>query len=293
LASWSSAGLALPVSGTAREPSASTDRTAGVYGAAAQANVGIADGGRANFSGDTTIQGALLETPAHGNNSISGTTIVGGMNENFAFTSAIAGASAGLATAKALTCNMGALCGTALSPGASDTITPLNPGGQNVLTVSSINLNGVTVTLGDGGNSATTWVILDSGDFSTSGGSFPPGQGIALSTGLTALSALIVVDGKVATSGGGNNTGGGATQIDAVLVVPTGTASFTPGSVTGEVIGGANITFASGGQVHSPETPPPPPPVPEPSSLLLLAGGLFGLAGMFGGRRWKARAPQA
>jgi hypothetical protein len=38
---------------------------AGVYGTATQANIGIADGGRANFSGTTLIQGMLDEASTH------------------------------------------------------------------------------------------------------------------------------------------------------------------------------------------------------------------------------------
>ena len=124
-------------------------------------------------------------------------------------------------------------------------------------------------------------MILDSGDLSTSGGTFPPGEGIALGALLTPFSDLIIVDGKVATSGGGNNTGGGSTFINGVLVVPTGTANFSPGRVNGEVIGGADMSFVSGAQVHVPvppvtPPPPPPPPIPEPESIVLLGTALFG-----------------
>ena len=57
---------------------------------------------------------------------------------------------------------------------------------------------------------------------------------------------LIIVEGKVSTSGGLNNE----SQIEGVLIVPTMTAQISPGKVVGEVIiGGKQVTFVSGGSV--------------------------------------------
>ena len=69
--------------------------------------------------------------------------------------------------------------------------------------------------------------------------------------------------------------------IRPIREVPTGTANFSPGRVNGEVIGGADMSFVSGAQVHVPvppitPPPPPPPPIPEPASIVLLGTALLG-----------------
>jgi hypothetical protein len=225
---------------------------AGVSGNASQANVGIASSGSANFSGTTTIVGALYESSTHGGNSFSQTTIAGqactnsscpGLEiNNTMLTQAATDAATGLATTSGLACNMGSLCGSALTSGG--VINPANPGGQNVLSLSSINLNHATVTLG--GPAGTTWVLLDSGNLTLNSGT------IALASGLTPFSDLIVVNGKVSTAGGLNNE----SVIQGVVLAPTGTAQLSPGMISGEVIAGGNqVSFSGGGAVNVPPQP--------------------------------------
>jgi hypothetical protein len=194
-------------------------------------------------------------------------TINGGIVlNNSLLTSAAIAAAAGLAAANALSCNMGAVCGSTLNLGGnvSMTINPMNPG-QNVLIVSSINLgNGANLTLG--GPAGTNWVIIDTGGLTLNSGT------ISLASGLTPANDLIVVDGNASSSGGLNNE----SVINGVLVVPTGTAHFSPGMINGELIaGGSTVTFVSGGSVNT------GPSVPEGASsagMLLIAFAVCGIA---------------
>ena len=212
------------------------------------ANLGIAGTGRLQAS-SVSIDGTYFKGSLTGTDSISHTTIYGGIqtgpdvDSNLA--SAASAASAGLAAARALPCNMGALCNTALT--SSMAIDPVYPGGQNVVVVTSIRLgNRANVTLG--GSPGTNWVVIVAGNLTLNSAS------ISLAYGLTPLNGLLVVNGDVSTSGGLNNE----SAIDGVLIVPTGTAHFSPGMINGEMITGGNqVAFASGASVSTPG------PVPE------------------------------
>lgn len=240
---------------------------AGVYGTATQANIGIGGTGQASgWGGGTphpTVGGRLYYTSSNTGINTSGVTIGGGTQQNNALLSNAANDAAhGLAFALSLIRNMPGVSGI----NTSQTINPINPGGQNVLYVGSggINLgNHETLTLG--GPAGTNWVIVDTGNLILNSGT------IALAAGLTPFNDLIIVKGKIATSGGLNNE----SVINGVLVDPKGTAQFSPGMLNGELIdGGSQITFVSGGSVNVPR---PPASVPEPSILLLLGSGLAGL----------------
>jgi hypothetical protein len=151
-------------------------------------------------------------------------------------------------------------CGGSLSN--SVTITPGNVGGQNVLILSSINLgNGATVTLGDGGNANTSWVIEDEGDLKTSHSSIIAQNG-------NVKSVLVEVNGQEHTTGGLNQE----SILDCYYIVPTGTAQNSPGLIDGELIaGGSQITFVSGESVVSGGSlVTVPEPMYEPFSALLV-----------------------
>jgi hypothetical protein len=208
------------------------------------ANLGIAGTGRLQAS-SVTIDGAYFKGSITATDSISNTTIAGGIQMgsevDSTLASAASAASAGLAAARALSCNMGALCNTALT--SSLTIDPVNDGGQNVLIVSSIRLgNRANITLA--GSAGTNWVVIVTGGLTLNSAS------ISLASELTPPNNLIVVNGDVSTSGGLNNE----SSIDGVLIVPTGTVHFSPGMINGEVITGGNqVAFASGATVNTPQ----------------------------------------
>lgn len=241
---------------------------AGVYGSGASlahANVGIAGTGQASGWGggnpQPTIDGTLYYTSNNTGINTNGVTVVGGEVENNSLlATAASDASTGLSDAEALPCTgsenvAGAVfvpCGGQINSSSTNTtiyVVPVNQTGQNVLDVSQINLgNGDTLFLG-GTNSlpsgacpstTPTWVIRVSGNLTLNSAAIKTGNCI------TGVNVLIIVEGNVSTSGGLNNE----SRINAVVVVPTGTAHFSPGLVDPEVIvGGNQVTFVSGGSI--------------------------------------------
>lgn len=219
-------------------------------------NIGIAGTGQASgWGGGTpqpTVDGTLYYTSSNTGINTDGVTIEGGTVENNSLlATAASDASNGLAAALSLSCNMGALCGTAItSSGTNQTIdiAPVNPGGQNVLVVSKINLGNHdslllacdSPTVSGGRPCKTNWVVVVEGNLTMNSGIITWGEGMYIPN------VLIIVEGSVATSGGLNNE----SEIEGVLIVPTMTAHFSPGKVVGEVIvGGKQVTFVSGGSV--------------------------------------------
>jgi hypothetical protein len=211
------------------------------------ASVGITGPGSLQAS-SVEINGSYYKGSNTGHDSISNTLIGGdilaGPDIDSALQDATSAAASGLAAANSLTCNMGPLCNTALT--SSMTIEPVNPGGQNVLIVSSINLgNHVSVTLD--GPAGTDWVVIVSRNMTLNSAM------ITIAPALTTSNVLIVVNGSVSTSGGLNNE----CVLNGLLVVPTGTIHFSPGLIYGEVITGGNqAAFASGASVVTPHPMP-------------------------------------
>ncbi len=214
-------------------------------------NIGIAGTSQASGWGggspQPTVDGTLYYASSNTGINTNGVDILGGtVEDNSLLAQAASDASHGLASALSLSCNMGALCATAIN--GSLGIAPVNPGGQNVLVVSQINLgNRQTLllacdspTVSGGRPCKTNWVVVVEGNLTLNSGTITWGEGMYIPN------VLIVVEGSVSTSGGLNNE----SQIEGVLVVPTMTAHFSPGKVVGEVItGGKQITFVSGGSV--------------------------------------------
>jgi hypothetical protein len=223
---------------------------AGVYGSAAQANIGLAGtSGASGWGGTVTVDGTLYYTSSTSGVNTSNQTILGGIVQNNSLlASAASGAASGLATAQNLFnggCTpgiTGATCGGTLSN--TTTIQPGNVGGQNVLILSGINIgNNQVITLGTGGNNNTSWVIEDNGDLITNSGSI-------LAQNPSWNQVLVVVKGQEHTNGGLNNE----SILQGVYIVPTGTAQNSPGQIDGELIAGGNqITFVSGASVIVPE----------------------------------------
>jgi len=239
----------------------------GVFGTAANENIGLAGTSSASgWGGTVTVDGTLYYTSQTSGVNTSGQTIVGGIVQNDALlATAAADAVQGLMSANSLFAGGctpgigGVACDGSLS--SSVTITPGNPNGQNILILSSMNLsNNAVITLGGGAN--TTWVIEDLGDLTTSHSSI-------IAQNVNPESVLVVVKGNEHTTGGLNME----SVLDGLYVVPTGTAQNSPGEIDGELIaGGSQITFVSGGSVVAQVSS-----VPEPALLIPTALALIGL----------------
>ncbi len=242
--------------------------TAGVYGSATQANVGIGNGGKLNSSGTTIIQGTYYRYTGGPNDSVSQTTFSGGKVQSLAANSllnqAVLDAQAAYSAAIGLTCTFGASCGTALNVShAVTTITGTS--GLNVLSFSSAKIDHGSVTLS--GSASSQFVILIANGMTLNSGSFLLGGSV------NPFNVLYVItgNGKTASASGGGN----ASVLNGILFNLNGKIQFSPGAVNGSVIGGKDISFVSGGNVNVPLPPaPPPPPVPEPATFFLVGSGL-------------------
>lgn len=163
----------------------------------------------------------------------------------------------------------GALAGMAATSGltfatlnSTQTISAVQ-NGLNVIHVNSINLgNNQTLTLDTGGHSNVKFVVDISGGWTMNSAT------VALGSGLDFTDVIYNTTGvsDLNWSGGLNNE----SSATGILLDPGGKIGFTPGLWNGEVIGGADITFASGATARN--------RLPEPNSLLLLLAGLLAVS---------------
>ena len=240
-----------------------------VPGGGVGGNVGIAATGNNIFqlSGPAQVTGNVyLAGPSSNfqnssnatNGGVGGTVFTGGVGPNGTTLSQANTAALNAATTFA-TAGPNGSSGTSIGAvTTTTTITAANPGGLNVLSTTGINLgNGQTLTLS--GPAGTQFVVNVNGNMTFTG----PG-GVTLTGGLTPADVVFNVEngGTVSTSGGLTNN---LVTINGIILDTTGKFQLTPGLVNGEIIGGGQISLASGATV-----------VPAPSSLVLM--GLGGLA---------------
>ena len=226
---------------------------------AVRGNVGVG-GGNGSLQKATVDGNVIISSGA--NPSISGKDFIvtGGITTGANLTSAINAAIAASNAAAGLTA-------TQTFTNITSDLTIVGSGGQNVISVNSIDLNGANLTLSGGANDV--FVINISGDFLLS-------------------HAQIVLSGVSLDNVLFNVTGTGTTVdfhkqdtavFGTVLAPDRDLIVDNAGLVVHGAIIANNITIHSGGQVSGPSA------VPEPATLVLLGTGLAGIAGQIRRRR--------
>lgn len=140
-------------------------------------------------------------------------------------------------------------------------------GAVTVITVNTINLNSETITLN--GDPGDQFVINITNEFKLGSGSK-----IVLSGGLRAYDVVYNLTGSkpFSTSGGlGNNL----SEVTGIVMALNTKIQFSPGKITGSLIAGDDIAFASGASVTG---VPPASEVPEGSTMVLMGSGFAVLA---------------
>jgi hypothetical protein len=241
-------------------------------------NLGLANGYNVQISGNNTETGRTYYdgSGSGGQWSDSGTYAEqGGSSVNQSMSQQVSDAIAASTNSNALTATAG-LADQGGSITSSVTINALTALSENVLDVSSVSLTNGTITFNDNGNSGAKYIINVTGNFSLSN------TNIVLSGGATAADIIWNIEGTGKTV---SITGG--TAYGTFLVPQSNVTVGGGGSVTGELIAGANnlgkgytLTEQSSGYnitsfAYVARTVSK---VPEPSSIALFGAGIFAVA---------------
>jgi len=235
--------------------------------AAVRGNVGVGGGNgalqKANVDGNVVIgYGA--------NPSISGKdfNVSGSITRGADLSSAINAAYAASRTAAGLT-------STQRFTNIASDLTIRGNGGQNVISVNSINLNGANLTLSGGANDV--FIININGDFQLSHAQILL-QGVSLNN---------VVFNVIGTGSTVNFHKADTAVFGTVLAPYRDLIVDNDGLIVHGAVIANNITIHSGGQVRGAN------PVPEPTTLLLLGTGLAGVAAKLRKRKNKKTDTEA
>lgn len=242
-------------------------------------NVGL-DGGTLSVSGGSPIDvqgnvwvgngGSLSNSGAiSGSVNISSTSTYAGGGGTFASpNTGVAGLDAALTNANtaALAANTdftGMTASSGTPTGALTTTQTINGSGLTVVKLSSINLNGTTLTLN--GAAGTEFVIDVSGNMNVQSG------------GAVDLTGGVSNDDVVFDVGANLSTSGPTGTINGIVIDMTGTDQLSNAFINGELIAAGTAHIVSGSTVTQEVSVPA---MPEPSTLSLLVTALFGLVGL-------------
>jgi hypothetical protein len=237
-------------------------------------NLGLAAGYNVQISGNNSETGrTYYDTSSGGSWSNSGTFAEqGGSSITQSMSQAVSDAISASTSANALA----ATAGFGSQSGSTVTLNALTNLSENVLNVSSVSLTNGTITFNDNGNAGAKYIINVTGNFSLSNTT------MVLTGGATAADIIWNIEG---TGSSVSITGG--TSYGTFLVPQSNVTIGGGGSLTGELIAGANslgkgytLTEQSSGYnitsfAYVPRTVSK---VPEPSSIALLGTGIFAVA---------------
>ena len=213
-------------------------------------NVGIGPNSSLNAS-DGVISGTLFVDPTATNINQGNLHVLGGV-----VTTSLSGAVSDLLS---LSSTSAALTPTQTFGDITGNQTITGNGGKNVISVSSIQLNGSS-TLTLSGTSSDTFVVNVSGKLALTGTSSIQLNGVAPNNVLFNV-----------TGSGQDVAFTGKSQGNGLFLAPNRAVSVTGATIDGGIYAGGNIAIVSGAKIIS--------GVPEPSSLALASIGLFSLAG--------------
>ena len=244
-------------------------------------NIGVGMTGKATDSGPSTINGALDFSASNvgqfSNNNI-GDIITGGVAYN------VATVTSALNTVNNLNTTFGSEAGTNININGSTTINAsagtLDANGNRVFNVTGFNTtNGDTITIN--GDAAGDRVVLNFIGLSAN-----VNNQVKLN-GLTSDQVLWNFVGGSGLTGGptlqinDNASSSPSDLVQGIFLDPNGAISVVNANVLGRVFGGDthDFQYVSGATLTTPSS------VPEPSTLVLLAIGLFAVAGLASRRK--------
>ena len=224
---------------------------------ASQANVGINNGilppnSGLNSAATTVIQGAYYMHSGN-NDSISGTTIVGGTLSGANIDSILSTAAS---DASAASTNLAGLANTQTPPSQiiNSTTTIVGVAGRNVISIQQINLAaGMSLTLS--GPPGASWVVNITGNGGNGGITLNAAQ-LLVGGGVNPADVIYNVVPSGLLRGADVTTSGNGVVYDGIIMNLFRNETFNAATVNGEAISNGNISFTNGGGVEVVATVP-------------------------------------
>jgi hypothetical protein len=206
------------------------------------------------------------------NDSISGTTIVGGTLSGANIDSILSTAASDASTAST---NLAGLANTQTPPSQiiNSTTTIVGVAGRNVINIQQINLSGgMSLTLS--GPPGASWVVNITGNGNSGGITLMDAAQLLVAGGVTPANVIYNVVPSGLLRGANVTTSGNGVVYDGIIMDLFGDEMFNAATVNGEAISNGNIAFSNGGGVEVVAT------VPEASTVAYFTLGPLSLVAM-------------